>query len=448
MLYPALWGSKLYYQLFFNHRKSDRMGLVAKFLDPTILADLDRPPVVIGVTGTNGKTTTTNLLYQLFTRSGYTVACNKGGANLAPGIAMSLIQNTTLANKSKVDVAIVEFDENTAEKLITPLKPDYIVVTNLFTDMMSYAGTVDNSFRHLNAAISPDCTLILNADDLISSQLGTDDNLKVFYSMARLPGEPAVTESLTCDVTVCPRCDHKLVYDFKRYHHIGRAHCPNCGFTNPKADFTLTDADMDAKAVTINGRRYHLVNEGLHNMYNELATVALGETFGLKDVAGVFEDVRLPEIRFIDETVGGHRLISQIAKGENPIAISRAFDSIVKLPGTKEVVICIDDSEIAADDTISEMMGYLYAADLECLADPSVTKVVVGGQHCYDYEVRLLIGGVDSGKMVMVPKETDVWQHLDYRADNIVVTHCVSNEYLMRDVFAKIREQLQRGAQA
>lgn len=448
MFYPALWGSKLYWQLFVNHRNSDRMGLVAHYLDDGFLWHIARPPVVIGVTGTNGKTTTTNLLYQLFTSRGYKVACNRGGANVTPGIAMALIKNTTLANRSTVDVAIIEFDENSAEKLITPLRPDYIVVTNLFTDMMSYSGTVDNSFKHLNDAITPGCTLVLNADDLISSQLGGEDNPKVFYSMARLPGEPRITESLTCDARVCPRCDHKLVYDFKRYHHIGHAHCPNCGFTNPTPDFTLTDVDYDARTVTINGRTYPLVNEGLHNMYNELAAVALAETFGLKDVPGAMRLAKLPAIRFVDERVGGHRLISQIAKGENPIAISRAFDSIVRLPGTKEVVVCLDDSEIAADNTISEMMGYLYAADLECLADPSVTKVVVGGQRCYDYEVRLLIGGVDPKKMVMVPKEADVWKHLDYQADTIVVTHCVSNEYEMRGVYAKIREQLEKGARS
>ena len=29
---------------------------------------------------------------------------------------------------------------------------------------------------------------------------------------------------------VCPKCYSKLEYDYVRYHHIGKAHCPNCDY--------------------------------------------------------------------------------------------------------------------------------------------------------------------------------------------------------------------------
>ena len=448
MFYPALWGSKLYYKLFVNHRASDRMGMVASYLDRNFLAHIARPPLVIGITGTNGKTTTTNFIDQLFRAMGYKVSCNRGGANLRPGISKALMMNTTIFNHTDSEVGIIEFDENTAEQLITPLKADYVVITNLFTDMVSYSGNVDNSYAHLEAALSPETTLILNADDLISCQLGGPNNKKVYFSMAQLEGEPTHTESLVNDVRVCPKCNHKLEYSFQRYHHIGKATCPNCGFTNPEPDYVLTAVDEQAGTVTINGVDYPLIDRATHNLYNELALVALASEMGLENIGEAVAQVKVPEIRFYDDHIGGKHLISQLAKGENPIAISRTLDAIVSLPGTKEIIIVLDDEEIAKDNTISEMISYIYATDFEPLADPSVTKIVIAGQRRHDYHARLLIGGVDCSKVTFVEDEMETWKYLDYEADNIVLFHGMGIQFSIKAVYEKMKEELERRAEA
>lgn len=41
---------------------------------------------------------------------------------------------------------------------------------------------------------------------------------------------PIKCENLLNDVRICPRCNGKLNYTYRLYHHIGRATCENCGF--------------------------------------------------------------------------------------------------------------------------------------------------------------------------------------------------------------------------
>ena len=64
--------------------------------------------------------------------------------------------------------------------------------------------------------------LILNADDLISSNLGSE-NEKTYFSINRLPSDREECINLINDMRICPKCHHKLKYNYVRYHHIGKA---------------------------------------------------------------------------------------------------------------------------------------------------------------------------------------------------------------------------------
>ena len=58
------------------------------------------------VVGTNGKTTITNMIADALERQGKTVACNRTGANLAYGVATTLLQT-----KGSVEWGVFESDE-------------------------------------------------------------------------------------------------------------------------------------------------------------------------------------------------------------------------------------------------------------------------------------------------------------------------------------------------
>ncbi len=68
-------------------------GRIAMKIDPELLSDLaslvDRSVVI---TGTNGKTTTSNLIADAVAASGATVVCNRAGNNMEPGVVGALVE--------------------------------------------------------------------------------------------------------------------------------------------------------------------------------------------------------------------------------------------------------------------------------------------------------------------------------------------------------------------
>lgn len=74
-------------------------GLVARAIDPNIMAQLagERPAVL--VTGTNGKSTTTRMLAAAM-RTKYQVATNDGGDNMDAGIVSALMAGQMLPHRA------------------------------------------------------------------------------------------------------------------------------------------------------------------------------------------------------------------------------------------------------------------------------------------------------------------------------------------------------------
>ncbi len=128
---------------------------------------------VIFITGTNGKTTTTRLLCHLLEESGIEYVTNPSGSNMLRGIASVLVEKANILGKIPEKYAIFEVEEATAPKLAEFLKPDCIVVTNLFRDQLDAYGEIDTTQRYLLQTIerSNNPHLILNGDDYRVSML-------------------------------------------------------------------------------------------------------------------------------------------------------------------------------------------------------------------------------------------------------------------------------------
>ena len=84
----ARWGGKT-----FMHRAAGNIpGAIALKIDPLVLTDLALAvdPVIV-VSGTNGKTTTTNLIADCLATSGRPLVCNREGNNLQSGVVTALL---------------------------------------------------------------------------------------------------------------------------------------------------------------------------------------------------------------------------------------------------------------------------------------------------------------------------------------------------------------------
>ena len=88
-------------------------GLIALKIYPDFLGALTLPKTVICVTGTNGKTTTSNLLADVLRECGYSVTNNSAGSNVQAGVATALLEDSDIFGKSKKEIAVLEVDERT-----------------------------------------------------------------------------------------------------------------------------------------------------------------------------------------------------------------------------------------------------------------------------------------------------------------------------------------------
>ena len=85
------------------HRAGENLpGKLALYLDPQLIRHLS-PSLTCGsicVVGTNGKTTTSNLIADSLEQAGFSVCCNRTGANLDSGVASALLETVTLSGAS------------------------------------------------------------------------------------------------------------------------------------------------------------------------------------------------------------------------------------------------------------------------------------------------------------------------------------------------------------
>ena len=121
---------------FTKYNGTNFPGIVALKICPDFIGRVNRPKTVIGVTGTNGKTTTSNMLADALKNAGYKVLNNSYGSNIKFGIAACLLSGVTLFNREKYEIAVLEIDERSCLRIYPYLKPDYIVCTNLSRDTL------------------------------------------------------------------------------------------------------------------------------------------------------------------------------------------------------------------------------------------------------------------------------------------------------------------------
>ena len=218
----AIWAAKI---VSTACRLSGRQGVtfagkVALKVDPKILSDLAsqvREKIFV-VCGTNGKTTTNNLLCSAIESEGKKLVCNHTGSNMLAGVAAAFVLAAKNTGKLDADYACIEIDEASTLRIFPHFKPDFMVLTNLFRDQLDRYGEIDTTMDILKRAMqmAPEMTVIVNGDDALSAYLAMES------------GNPYKTYGITEQVfqeqndneiregRFCKRCGAKLEYEF--YH--------------------------------------------------------------------------------------------------------------------------------------------------------------------------------------------------------------------------------------
>ena len=416
----ALWAAKLSVPALklTRHNGTDFPGHLAVKLCPDFLRYAGKPPVIVAVTGTNGKTTVSNMLSDALEAMGRRVMTNRAGSNIISGISTAFIRNSDLLGRVRQrDIAVLEVDERSSPRVYPYVKPDYVLLTNLFRDSIMRNAHPYYIADILTKYIPASTKMILNADDLISCSV-SPDNARVYFGLDRMDGDVTDCINLIDDVRICPRCGGKLTYLYRRYHHIGKAECADCGFASPESDYLARNVDLAARTMTLreSGAEYpySLASDSVFNAYNTVSVIAALRQLGYdhEEIAPVLDRITVSSTRHSEEQVGQVRLIRQMSKEKNALAGSRAFDYIAGRKGRKELLLmmnCLGDTRHWSENTC-----WIYDADFEFLRHESIVQIVCAGARCRDYKLRLLMAGVPEERIVCEDDEFRAAELLRY----------------------------------
>jgi UDP-N-acetylmuramyl tripeptide synthase len=432
----------------FGKKATNMPGLCAINICPDFLARMHTPEKVLGITGTNGKTTVSNMIEDVLEDCGYDFICNKKGSNVDTGVISAFLANSTFFGKPKKKLAILELDERSAPKIFPQVKPEMILCTNIFRDSYRRNAHAEFIMDILNKYTSKDTKLILNSDDLISGSL-CPQNERVYFGINKMEGETNDMKNIVCDVRSCPVCGEKLTWDFIRYHHIGQAKCEACGHKNPKANYKIVSIDIENMKIHVEMQgaecEFPLLNSNLINIYNELSAIAFLGEFGLttEQIKASLQKMRISETRYSEEIVKDKKIIMHIAKGQNPVACSRACENVRSYPGKKSVMLLMDDFPLYS--TIQNV-AWFYDTDFEFLNDPDVVQIVMAGRNHWDVYVRILMAGVPEEKIVHMDDPVKAAGEMNVQdSESIWVLHDIYNfsNQEASEVKARIKEKIQ-----
>ena len=450
MFYVVFYFAKLGQLLLkiLNRKASYFPGKFAIKLYPSFLKKIDKPKIIIGVTGTNGKTTVCNLLINYFEKNGDKVLNNRFGTNVNSGIASALISGTNLHNKSKYTYAVLEIDERSFPKVLPYVKLDYLICTNLFRDSIRRNANSEFIFDIINSNIDKDTTLILNADDIVSSALGKE-NKKVYFGVDKFKNDSKESTNIINDTRVCPNCLEKLDYLYIKYHHIGKAICPNCGFKSKDADYKVTKVNYDKNILYTefynNKQTFKLISDSIFNMYNQIAVIALLNELKMdnRKIEEFFEECEIVETRYSKTTISGINVISHLAKGQNSVACSTVFDYVSKKDNDKEIILVLYDYFDAINS--SENITWIYDTDFEFLNNPLIKKIIIYGPRAEDFNLRLLFAGIKKNKIVVTKKVDDIVENLSLKKGiDIYLLFELYDQKIATEINKKIVDKIRR----
>ena len=443
--YPAaLIGKAMYRLMRLMHKNATNLpGEVALILCPKLLSCFKMPKTVIVVTGTNGKTTVTNLIGNALKKRGIDIITNSLGGNVDTGVASVLLANSKLNGTLKKDTVLLEMDERSASRILPYIQPDYLVCTNLLRDSMKRNAHTGYIFNRISPYIPKKTHLILNADDLISSQLAPE-NSRTYFSVNQLEGEIPTTDNIICDILYCPKCETKLEYKMKHYNHLGKAVCPKCGYTNAQPQFKAFEAKCGTLSLEHDGctEKYPLPNDRIIDVYNTTTAVSFLRTYGWNEdeVNDGLKDAEIVKTRYDKTLLRGKNFYNMLAKGQSSIACSATFDSVRKIKGTKGVILILDDFYDGLHS--SENIAWLYDTDFEFLNGDDFTQFVVGGARAEDVKIRLMLAGVSEEKIICCRHEMDTYKLLQWdKFDNLVLLYEVYNIGYAEQIMKELREE-------
>jgi UDP-N-acetylmuramoyl-tripeptide--D-alanyl-D-alanine ligase len=264
---------------------------------------------VAGVTGSNGKTTTKEMIASVLAASGGKVAKSPGTENNLVGLPRTLLG---LAGDERY--AVLEMGMNRPGeiwRLAEIARPDVGVITNVGPAHLEGLGSVANvaaAKKELALALGPGATLVVNAADPWLAPVAED-----FSGRAILAGGNGPVRALSAE--------------------------------------TLSDGQR--VTIEIDGRRavVDLRARGAHNVENALLAAATGRAFGLsvEEITAGLAAFVPPAMRLeVVSLPSGARILND-AYNANPASVSAALASLAAEPALRRIAVLGEMWELGAE---------------------------------------------------------------------------------------------------
>lgn len=376
------------------HRPAANLpGKIALKIDPSLLDEL-RGKCTQGsviTVGTNGKTSTNNLLADAFEAAGRTIICNRTGANLAAGISSALLQQPA------AQWGVFECDELWLAHVLPHLRSNYVLLLNLFRDQLDRCGEIDRIQTSIAGALiaSPDTVLVYNADDPLCARIADEvPNRTVAFGLSESMG---LAQNTVTDAQMCQKCDGMVRYHYRQYGQLGDYFCDQCDFARPTLDFAGRDIAIGPAGVTMEVcgpagcESVHTPQPTPYAAYNLVASYALCREVGIPtaDFQRAQDAFNPRNGRLQRYRLGGRDVLLNLAK--NPTGFNQNLKIVEADRGPKMVAFFINDQVADGRD-----ISWIWDIDFEELAGQPDTVVFAGGSRAHDLAVRLKYAGIEA----------------------------------------------------
>lgn len=390
----AIWTAKIVSTLcrISGRQGATLAGKIALKVDPNILKDLSgqvREKIFV-VCGTNGKTTTNNLLCSAIEAEGKKLVCNNTGSNMLQGIVSAFVLAAGLNGRLDADYACLEVDEASTLRIFPHVKPDYMVLTNLFRDQLDRYGEIESTMDMLRRAMQmvPEMTVMVNGDDPISSYVAMQSgNPYQAYGISEKVFDAAAEVK---EGRFCQKCGAQLEYTVHHYSQLGTYRCPDCDFARPAIAFDASQIDLkDGIRFQVEGRNIAVNYRGFYNIYNILAAYSAARAAGLElpHYEKMLQKYNPQNGRMEKFEIGGTHVMLNLAK--NPAGFNQNVALVMDDPKDKDVIVVINDN--AGDGTD---VSWLWDVDYDQFGADNVRSLTVCGIRRLDMQLRMKYVGV------------------------------------------------------
>ncbi|MDO4500326.1 MAG: MurT ligase domain-containing protein [Erysipelotrichaceae bacterium] len=403
-------------------------GKWALKIDKNILSEVKLPKYVIAVTGSNGKTSTVEMIKQIMENAGLKVAVNSEGSNQIEGVTTLLLSNCNLSGEVKADAVLLESDERYARHSFKHFIPTHYVITNLYRDQLTRNGHHEWIYDIIQDSIHEGSKLILNCDDPLINSYATSSN--VYFGIDRYKDSTDINTSVYDDGAYCPKCKGKMRYEYRHYNHIGKYECTACDYKRHEPDYKITDVNLDDGYLIIDEKyRINLALKSIYNAYNILAAYALCRELNIKSetIVESLNNYILKNGRVVEFTINGKRGTLLTSKHENSISYNQSLRVAANYKGYVTAIIMVD--AISRKYFTSET-SWLWDIDFDFLGSDNIKEVILCGQYASDLAERLQYAKMNFNKVHI---EKDIPKAIEYLGEeaigHIFAITCFSDQH-------------------